>query len=119
MSLTIAESPDVLEDGAWIKRGHIVVWVPAAPPPRKVDLSTLVACPTCRARVVQSCRTKSGHTTAAHANRLVQRRCGCGRDLPGQRRYCDECRDERNRMSKRAWSQRQARATTTRKDAVA
>ena len=107
MTLTIAESPDVLEDGAWTKRGHIVVWVPDAPPPRKVDLSTLIACPTCHARVDQTCRTRSGHTTTAHANRLVRRKCGCGGELEGKRRYCDDCRDERNRVNKRAYYRRQ------------
>ena len=106
MTLAIAESPDVLEDGAWIKRDHIMRWTPTAPPRPKVDLSTLIACPTCHARIDQSCRTRSGHTTGEHANRIVRRKCPCGARLEGQRRYCDDCRDEANRVNKRAWRQR-------------
>lgn len=95
-----------LTDGTWRTRGLVRVWVPSTPPRRKVDLSSLIACPTCHARIDQSCRTRSGHTTVEHANRLVRRKCPCGSELEGQRRYCDDCRDEANRMNKKAWRQR-------------
>ena len=100
-----------LTGGTWQRQGLVMVWVPDVPQPRQVDLSTLIACPTCHARIDQSCRTRSGHTTAEHANRLVRRKCACGSELAGQRRYCDDCRDERNRLHKQAWRQRTRQET--------
>jgi hypothetical protein len=101
-----------LTRGSWQRDGLVMRWVPNPTKPvrRELDLSTLIACPSCHAKVTESCKTKSGHTTFRHTSRLVGRLCKCGSSLPGQRRMCDECRDEANRMNKRAWAQRQKEA---------
>lgn len=56
-----------------------------------VDLSKLIACITCRATVLQSCRTKSGHTTTPHDTRVAPRLCRCGALLKRRERYCRPC----------------------------
>lgn len=65
-----------------------VVETEPAPP---IDLHAFIACPTCRARIDETCKTASGHTTTPHGNRLVARRCRCGADVEAHRRYCDPC----------------------------
>lgn len=65
------------------------------------DLTRLIACPACRAKVTETCRTSSGHTRTPHDCRLAPRLCICGAVLAGHRRYCDFCRDEVNRINKR------------------
>jgi hypothetical protein len=74
-----------------------------------VSIHALIACPTCHARLDESCRTPSGHTTTAHGSRLASRRCPCGAALGYRRSLCDDCRDERLRASKRAYLRRRRR----------
>lgn len=85
----------------WIQRGPIKVAVEvpdepppvAAPEPEPRRIHDLIACPTCHARVDETCRTRSGHTTTPHSSRLAPRLCPCGSQLAARRRYCDPCRD--------------------------
>lgn len=79
------------EQIAWRRRGLVQVAAPAVETERKVH--DLVACPTCRARVDECCRTPSGHTRPPHKSRLAPRLCPCGAPLARRRRYCDPCRD--------------------------
>lgn len=106
------ENYDALPPGRWERRGPTLVYVEdgAAPtsastasvsslvpkpdkPAKALDVSQLIACPTCRAKVTESCRTRSGHTTKPHGSRLAPRLCPCGSLLAPRRRYCDPCRD--------------------------
>lgn len=70
----------------------------------------LIACPYCRARIDQSCKTRSGHTTYAHACRLTPRLCPCGALLAPNRGYCDHCRDRATQESKNASGRRRRAA---------
>ena len=90
MSLTIAESPDVLEDGAWTKRGHIVVWVPSKPPVA-LPGEFPIACPRCKARANEGCRTWAGRRTKSHGVRVLPRLCNCGAELGRYQQKCDGC----------------------------
>ena len=116
--MTPNESPNVLADGAWRfdpwRRVQVWVETPGAQRVEEVDLSELLACPTCHARVDQTCRTKSGHRTTPHGNRIVPRQCKCGRALAPRKRFCDECRAETRRSTKRAWDQRRKAAERAR-----
>lgn len=89
------ESPDVLMHGSWQSDNGVLRWVPAeyAPPiRRKVDVSLLIACPVCQARVGNACKTPCGTSTNPHEQRLVARRCQCGERLGPRQRYCPPCR---------------------------
>ena len=117
MSQTLAApdiSPDVLTDGHWEAVRGIQRWVgdPGSEPRQTAStpFDQLIACPTCRARVDQSCRTAAGHTTTPHGNRLIQRCCPCGAKVAGRRRLCDPCHAEAKRQSNRIWRQRRQAA---------
>lgn len=58
-----------------------------------LDMQKLIACPTCHAKVTESCRSQTGHRTTPHGSRLVPRLCVCGSLLAPRRRYCNGCRD--------------------------
>lgn len=93
---------NALKGGTWVQRGAVKVWTAASEPPPKIyDLSKLIACPTCRAKVTETCRTKNGRRTTPHGSRLAPRLCICGALLGNKRRLCDDCRDESIRLSKR------------------
>ncbi len=95
-----------LIDGEWT--GSLVRrWTPGSElPPTPAELATLrplrrkqggnysrlLACPTCHARLTETCRTTGGNPTADHAERLVSRRCPCGAPVAAKKRYCEPCR---------------------------
>lgn len=88
--------------GQWAKKGLVRVWVPNDEPERdtRTWLADLIACPTCHAKVTETCRTRSGHTTTPHGSRLAPRLCLCGSLLAPQRRLCDPCRKSAIQASK-------------------
>lgn len=107
--------PDALTGGNWEKRGLTWIWVPAPPPRLELavpvrtslrDVTGLIACPTCHAKVDQTCRTKNGHTTTPHMSRLTPRLCKCGALLRSKARYCPPCRREVNLANKRDYLRR-------------
>lgn len=75
-----------------------------------MNIHDLIACPTCHARLDESCRTPSGHTTTEHGSRLAGRRCPCGMALAPRRRLCDLCRDEYLQEGKNAHGRRRRAA---------
>lgn len=101
-------STDVaLRDGTWQSYRGVQRWVSQAEKATASPaLVLLLACPTCHARVGQTCRTKSGHTTTPHGSRLAPRLCECGALLGPRRRFCDPCRDRVNQENKNAWGRR-------------
>ncbi|NUR16688.1 MAG: hypothetical protein HOQ13_10295, partial [Dermatophilaceae bacterium] len=66
-----------LTEGRWVRRGLVQVWVENPKPKRQVA-AELIACPKCEATVTESCRTKNGHRTNDHLERLTPRLCECG-----------------------------------------
>lgn len=78
------------------------VYVDDRPP---VDLSTLIACMTCRATVLQSCRVVDGDTVgrrkAPHAMRFAPKLCACGSIIGHRAQLCPTCAAESLRASKR------------------
>ena len=88
--------------GPWVQRGGIKVFVETAAEPKRYDLGQLIACPTCRAKVTETCRTKNGRRTTPHGSRLAPRLCPCGSLLGWKRRLCDSCRDRLEQESKNA-----------------
>lgn len=102
---------DGLTEGRWVRDGLTMRWVGVVPPEPDPEPApgTFKACPTCHARVAQTCRTKSGHTTTPHLSRLAPRLCICGELLARRARYCQPCRDAALRESKLE-SQRRIRA---------
>lgn len=121
---THAESSDILTGGAWIVVRGVSRWVAEQSPADVAaeadepnlaivgppSVAGLIACPTCHARVGQTCRTKTGHTTTPHFSRLVPRLCQCGALLASKSRYCPPCRDEVNRVNKRDYLRRRRAA---------
>jgi hypothetical protein len=108
-------APDALTDGAWLPDDHATLrWVAkAAPAPvRRDDLHRLIACPTCHAKVDETCRSDGGRGDGArprrtpHLSRLAPRLCGCGEALGWKRKVCDTCRDALNRANKRDYMRR-------------
>lgn len=104
---------DGLAEGRWVTNGRgTLVWQDDPTPlidQARVDVALLIACPTCHAKVTEICRTRSGRRTTPHDSRLAPRLCCCGTLLAPRARYCEPCRDEANRASKRE-SQRRIRA---------
>lgn len=102
-----------LEDGEWV--GSVVRrWKPnlaVVPQPKVYDLRELIACPTCHAKVTESCVTKTGHRTTNHGSRLAPKLCPCG-DWPRPNCvYCEPCRADNDRRAKRAYNDRTRRET--------
>lgn len=101
-------SPDVLdeEDGQWVQCGATKVWqvrprpavsngVPHIPAPaQSLDVSKLIACPTCHAKVTERCKSAGGIGRSPHVNRLAPRLCPCGELLGGRKQLCEWCRRE-------------------------
>ena len=108
MSRALDNSPDILAWGEWRRVGLVLRWVPGAPPPvtPAVNVTSLLACPTCHAKVGQTCRTCTGHATTMHGSRLTARLCRCGAVLAPRRRYCDPCRDAALQEAKNASARR-------------
>lgn len=87
---------DVLANGEWVRRGLVWHWRQNAPEPTAVEVRDyrphdLIACPTCLARMDESCKTKGGWS---HTTRLVKRVCSCGTALRPPEKICGFCRAE-------------------------
>lgn len=86
----------------------------------------LIACPTCMAKVKESCKTSGGNVTAPHVDRLVPRRCECGGRVDAGKRVCEKCRvetaeranDHRHRQTVKAKKEEDARLAEARKIAA-
>lgn len=93
-----------LVGGRWEPNGRGTLrWVTANPRPALEPVKAfvdLIACPACRAKVTDSCRTDSGGPRSPHVNRLVSRRCPCGSLLEPFKRLCLTCREANDRESK-------------------
>ena len=92
-----------LTDGRWVRRGLTLMWVADPKPERQVPRE-LIACPKCRATVTESCRTKNGHRTSDHLERLAPRLCACGHPPKQSSRYCERCaRDAAARVKRESY----------------
>ena len=92
-----------LTDGKWVRRGLTMVWVENPKPVRQVPRE-LLACPKSLATVTESCRTKNGHRTPDHRERLAPRLCACGHQPKPSSRYCDRCaRDAAARVKRESY----------------
>lgn len=104
--------------GQWVtRRGGVKVFVETPERPRTLDLTRLIACPTCHAKVTETCRTSGGNPTAPHGSRLAPRLCPCGALLEPKKQLCEHCRVESRRLSWRLREQR--RKTSQRRREVA
>jgi hypothetical protein len=110
---------DVTLGGVWVvRKGGVRRFVPAdqlppavQPPVKTYDLTKLIACPTCRATVTQTCKTRSGHTTTPHGSRLAPRLCACGLIPDPGHTLCRFCAAESLQRSKNEHgARRRARA---------
>lgn len=99
-------SPDVLTDGHWETVRGVQRWV-ADDPMAPAVITGLIACPSCHARIDETCKTATGRVTTPHTVRLVPRLCPCGAGLPApKRRMCDECSARSLQRSKNEHSRR-------------
>jgi hypothetical protein len=109
-ALCVQADPDIF----YPERGRVLRWVPRRhiPTLKRDDLHRLVACPTCHARVDETCRSDGTRADGArprrtpHLSRLAPRLCACGARLEWKRKVCDWCRDEANRANKRDYMRR-------------
>jgi hypothetical protein len=116
---TYAEHTDALVGGRWVSVRGIMRWVSSeadqAPEPR--GITTLIACPMCRATLTERCRTKTGRPRWDHAVRLVSRRCECGDPAQAGKKACAACQVKARRRAE--WRDRKRKARSTRrKDAA-
>lgn len=121
-------SAAVLTEGRWVVRGGIAHWsdapevaevrdLKAKPKRRRLDVGTLIACPRCRAKVTETCKTTGGNPTAEHAERLVSRRCPCGERVAWKKQLCEPCRASARKQTYRLREIR--KATSQRRREVA
>lgn len=99
-----------LAGGSWQSRHGVQVWVaevrrPLEPPPPLIAL--LIACPFCRAKVNQTCRTPAGNPRTPHVVRLAPRLCECGSRLARKKLRCPPCAVEARRRTYRLREMRQ------------
>jgi hypothetical protein len=73
---------------------------------RPMDPLKLVACPTCGAKVGQSCRTKNGNRAGSHKDRLTPRLCECGSVATPNCTMCDPCREQSRKDTWRTAAER-------------
>lgn len=84
---------------------------PRSTPRRYVNVHDLIACPTCGARVDESCRTTTHHRRTPHVDRLTPQLCPCGASRRGRfRTYCPRCAEFRNRLAKASYMRRKRAA---------
>lgn len=106
---------DALEHGEWRTIDGIQRWTPTAASLTRtlagLRFVDLIACPTCRARIAQSCKTKAGNPREPHVTRLVPRRCPCGARLAARKTYCEDCRRKARKATYKRRERRQATAT--------
>lgn len=99
-TLSIADIP--LVNGQWIRRGMVVVWqqnpkAEVEPDEQRptYNPSELIACPTCHARMDESCEKRDGSVRRrSHGSRLVKRVCSCGGPVRPREPMCGFCRAE-------------------------
>lgn len=101
--------------GTWRNVGGVMRWSPTPTPsevadlrarlrpvPRRhLDVSDLIACPTCEAHADERCRSASGHPTANHKDRLISVRCPCGQPVAPRKQYCEPCRQRARKQTYR------------------
>ncbi len=105
------------DQGRWMAGKHgILRWVgPIEHTPPAVELvedappRALIACPTCRALINESCKTRNGHRRSHHKERLMDRVCPCGSPAQDFGLYCEPCAELSKRRNWRE-SKRRARA---------
>lgn len=100
----------------WVRRGLVLVadLEPPPPSPAPRPVHELIACPTCRARVDESCRTPAGNVREPHTTRLVARTCPCGASLAPRKQLCERCRQAARTATYRRRELRQPTATRRR-----
>lgn len=92
-----------------------MVWLEGERHPRPaVNVHRLVACPTCLARMDETCKTPSGQVTAEHGSRLVSRVCSCGGPVKPRHHYCDTCGPRALQVSKNDHGRRRRQAAGAR-----
>jgi hypothetical protein len=124
-----AESSDVLTGGQWVVVRGVSRWVPDPAPvepptltvvaPLKPHWTTLVACPYCGARVAETCKTSGGGVTKPHARRLASRVCPCGAPVEKHKNYCEPCRAEARRYTRRLYASKRRDVRETRQEGAA
>lgn len=118
-----SDETDELKGGRWVQHGYIMRWEPTPKRrrlPRLVpDKLGLIACPTCYARVDQACTNPGGGQRIPHPDRLVGRRCPCGATVEGRKRYCETCRVESIKASRREYARRRHQKVAGRGDVAA
>lgn len=118
MTIELEEYHIALTGGTWQPgRWGVLRWAPTPPEPI-FSVHDLIACPTCHARVDETCRTKRGNRTTPHGSRITPRLCPCGKSLQPQRRMCSPCVKETSLANKRAWNARRRAARETEKVAA-
>lgn len=97
-----------LSGGQWVPdRRGVMRWEQTEEVlPEPTPIHELIACPTCHARVDETCKTATGRITTPHGSRLTPRLCGCGVVLAKQKRLCSPCAEESSRVSKRDYLRR-------------
>lgn len=117
--------PVALVGGSWKPVRGVLRWVPDAETVARDELEELrqrtrrgkkptsggdlVACPTCLARLSETCKTRGGNPTNPHRERLASRRCVCGDLLAPRKVYCEPCRQ---RARKNTYRSREVRRAT-------
>lgn len=106
-----AYDDEALPDGRWLPVRGILRFVATDPHARPdveptKPLAELIACPTCRAKVVESCRTATGGFRSPHTTRLVGRRCACGSTLAPRKSVCPTCRQETDDRARLTYARR-------------
>lgn len=110
------DAPDMLTDGTWQPDGAILRWVSNSAPAPAVNVADLIACPTCRSKGGETCKSRGGNAVLPHTSRIVARYCPCGTPLRhrrgSRRKLCDDCRHEESCASKRRARARLAKCGT-------
>jgi hypothetical protein len=112
-------SPNALPPGKWRPVKGILRFFPetvvltVAPPPvepvAEVPLDDPIACPICRARATETCRTRNGHKTRSHNARVIPRRCAtCTAEAEERANYCAPCARASERTKRRQARERPA-----------
>jgi hypothetical protein len=118
VSLTVTDLG--LHGGRWVPVKGVLRWQPsdADTAPTARDITTLIACPLCRATLTEHCRTSSGRNRWPHHSvRLVSRRCECGEVAQAGKKVCEVCQTKARRRAE--WRDRKRKSRSARrKDAA-
>lgn len=104
-----------LRGGRWRRVHGVMRWSPDPTPSEVADLharmkparrtnlnvSDLIACPTCGAHANERCRSASGNPRENHAARLISVRCPCGEPVAPRKQYCEPCRERARKQTYR------------------